>query len=80
MAPPKKVETSQSVRQPRVRTRSRVQLEEGEQQSLEIVNIDEIPSPDKTLVNPTPVVEETQQTTPEGMNIDRPSEVQEQQN
>jgi hypothetical protein len=46
----------------------------------EIVNVDEIPSPDTTPVNPTPIVEETQQPTPEGMNIDRPTEVQEQQN
>jgi hypothetical protein len=31
-------------------------------------------------VNPTPIVEETQQPTPEGMNIDIPTEVQEQLN
>jgi hypothetical protein len=31
-------------------------------------------------VNPTPVVEETQHSSSEGMNIDRPSEVQEEQN
>jgi hypothetical protein len=80
MAPPKQEEASQSARQPRVRTRSWVQLEEGEQQPPEIVNVDEIPSPDTTPVNPTPVVEETQQPTPEGTNIDRPTEVQEQQN
>jgi hypothetical protein len=70
MAPPKQAEASQSARQPRVRTRSQVQLEEGEQQPSEIVNVDEIPSPDTTPVNPTPVVEETQQPTPEGTNVD----------
>jgi hypothetical protein len=34
MAPPKQAEASQTARQPRVRTRSWVQLEEGEQQPL----------------------------------------------
>jgi hypothetical protein len=80
MAPPKQAEASQSARPTRVKTRSWVQLEESEQQPSEIVNVDEIPSPDTTPVNPTPIVEETQQPAPEGMNIDRPTEVQEQQN
>jgi hypothetical protein len=43
-----------------------------------IVNIDEIPSPDTTPVNPTHVVEETQQPTAEDMNIDMSAETQEQ--
>jgi hypothetical protein len=80
MEPPKQAEASQSARQPWVRTRSRVQLEEGEQQPPEIINVDKIPSPDTTLMNPTPVVEETQQPTPKGMNVDTPTEAQEQQN
>jgi hypothetical protein len=33
-------------------------MEEGEQQQLQIVNVNEIPSPDTTPVNPTPIVEE----------------------
>jgi hypothetical protein len=80
MAPPKQEEASQTTRQPRVRTRSQVQLEEGEQNSLEIINIDEIPSPDTTPVNPTLVVEKSQQPTPEGTSIDTPTGEQGQQN
>jgi hypothetical protein len=80
MAPPKKEETSQTARHSRVRTRAQVQSEEGEQQPPEIVNIDKIPSPDTTPMNPIPMVEETQQPTPEGMNVDMPAEEQEQQN
>jgi hypothetical protein len=53
-------------------------LEEGEQQSSVVINVDEIPSPDTTLVNPTPIMEETQKPAPEDMNIDRPVEIQEQ--
>jgi hypothetical protein len=60
MAPPNQAEESQSARPTKVKTRSWVQLEESEQQLPEIVNIDEIPSPNTTPVNPTPVVEETQ--------------------
>ena len=57
MEPPQQVEAGQSAKQPIVRTKSWVQLEEGEQQPLEIINVDEIPSPDTTPVNPTPVME-----------------------
>jgi hypothetical protein len=32
-------------------------MEEGEQQLLEIVNVDEIASPDTTPVKPTPILE-----------------------
>jgi hypothetical protein len=60
MVPPKQEEASQTARQPSVRTKARVQLEEGKQQPLEVVNVDKIPSPDTTTVNPTPMVEETQ--------------------
>jgi hypothetical protein len=47
---------------------------------LEIINVDEIPSPDTTPVNPTPILEETQQPAPEGTNIDISEELQEPQN
>jgi hypothetical protein len=67
-------------RHSRIRTRAQVQSQESEQQPPEVVNVDEIPSPDTTPVNPTPMVEETQQPTPEGMNVDMPAEAQEQQN
>jgi hypothetical protein len=52
-------------------------MEESEQQSSEIVNVDEIPSPDIEPVNPTPILEEIQQREPEGMSKDIPAEVQE---
>jgi hypothetical protein len=78
MAPPKQAEAIQSARQPRVRTRSRVQLEERKQQPSEIINVNKIPYPDTTPVNPTLVVEENQQPASKGMNIDRPTELQEQ--
>jgi hypothetical protein len=64
MAPPKQAEASQTARKPELEPGHEVQLEEGEQQPPEIVNVDEIPSPDTTPVNPTPIVEETQQPTP----------------
>jgi len=55
-------------------------LELGKQKSLEVFNVNEIPSLDTTLVNPTTVVEEIQQPTPKGKNIDRPTEVLEKPN
>jgi hypothetical protein len=61
MAPPKQEETSQTAKRTRVQTRSRGPAEEGEQQSPEIVDIDEIPSLEMTSVNTTPILEETQQ-------------------
>jgi hypothetical protein len=42
-----------------------------------MVNVDKIPSPDTTLMNLMPIVEETQQPKPEGTNIDITTEVQE---
>jgi hypothetical protein len=80
MAPPKQAEASQTTRKTRVQTRSRGQAEEGEQQPSEIVNVDEIPSPDTTPVNPTPILEEIQQPTLEGTSQEIPVEVQEPQN
>jgi hypothetical protein len=80
MAPPKQVEASHATKQPRVRTKAWIQLEEGEKELSEIINGDEIPSPDTTLMNPTPMVEEAQKPTLEGMNIDMPTETQEKQN
>jgi len=55
-------------------------LEEGEKKSLEIFYVDGIPSLDTIPVNPTLIVEETQQPTLEGTNIGRPIEVHEQHN
>jgi hypothetical protein len=52
-------------------------VEEGEQKPSEIVNVNEIPSPNTTPVNPTPILEETQHPTPEVTSIDIPVEVQE---
>jgi hypothetical protein len=66
---PSKKKRARPTRKTRVQTRSRGQVEEGEQQPSEIVNVDEIPSPETTPVNPTPIVEEIQQPTPEGMSI-----------
>jgi hypothetical protein len=74
MAPPKQAESTQTARHSRVRTRAQVQSEEGKQQPPEIVNIDEIPSPDTTPINPTTVVEEIQQLAPEGINVDMMTE------
>jgi hypothetical protein len=48
-------------------------LEEGEHQPPKIINVDEIPSPDTTPVNPTPMVEETQQPATKGMNVYMPA-------
>jgi hypothetical protein len=80
MAPPKKAEARQTIRQPRFITMAWVQLEEGEEKLLEIINVNEIPSPDITPVKPTPVVEETKQSTPKGMNVDILAEAREKHN
>jgi hypothetical protein len=55
-------------------------LEEGEQPPLKVINFNEIPSLDTTLVNPTPMVEENQTLAMEDMNIDMLVETQEQKN
>ena len=76
MAPPKQAELTQTTRHSRFRTRAQVQSQESEQQPPEVVNVDEIPSLDTTPVNPTPILEETQQTTPTSMDMDMPEEGQ----
>jgi hypothetical protein len=73
MAPPKQAEASQTTRKTRVQTRSRGQAEEGEQQPPEVINVDEIPSPETIPVQPTPILEEIQQPTVEAMNVDTPA-------
>jgi hypothetical protein len=80
MAPPKKFEAIQTTIKTRVHTRSRVHVEEGEQQPLEIVNVKKLPSLDIAPVNPIPILEETQHPKTEGTNIDIPEEIQEPQN
>ena len=60
-APPKSVEPSQTARPTKVQTRSQGPLKENKQHQLEIIDIDEIPSPEIPLVNSTPILEEIQQ-------------------
>jgi hypothetical protein len=79
MAPPKQAEASQSARPTRVQTRSRGPLEEDKPQQPEIVDIDEIPSPETIPVNPTPILEEIQQPEVEAMKVDTPAAAQEPQ-
>jgi hypothetical protein len=80
MAPPKSVEPGQTTRPTRVQTRSRGPLEENEQQQPEIIDIDEIPSPEIPPVNSTPILEEIQQPQPEELKEDTQAEAQEPQN
>jgi hypothetical protein len=80
MAPPKPTEPGQTARPTRVQTRSRGPLEENEQQQPEIVDIDEIPSPEMIPVNSTPILEEIQQPQAEAMKEDTPAATQEPQN
>jgi hypothetical protein len=80
MAPPKPAEAGQTTRPTRVQTRSRGPLEENEQQQPEIVDIDEIPSPEMIPVNSTPILEEIQQPQAEAMKEDMPAVAQEPQN
>jgi hypothetical protein len=80
MAPPKLAEPGQTARSTRVQTRSRGPLEENEQQQPEIVDIDEIPSPEEIPVDSTPILEEIQQPQAEAMEQDTPAVVQEPQN
>jgi hypothetical protein len=58
MAPPNLTKPIQTVRPTRVQTRSRGIWEENNQQSPEIVDIDEIPSPEDIPVKSTPIQEE----------------------
>jgi hypothetical protein len=77
MAPPKQGEPIQRTRQPQVKTRAQTQSQESEQQPSpppEVINVDEIPSPDTTMGSPTHIEEETQQIAPTGMDIDMSEE------
>jgi hypothetical protein len=47
-------------------------MEHEPTKTAEFINLDEIPSPNMEPASPTPVVEETQQTTLVGMDIDMP--------
>jgi hypothetical protein len=47
-------------------------VEEGEQQSWEIVDIDKIPSPEMIPVNPTLILEEIQQLESKAMKATTP--------
>jgi hypothetical protein len=67
MAPPKSVELGQTTILTRVQTRSRGLLEENEKQEQEIVNINDIPSPEIPPVNSTSILEEIQQ--PQGEDL-----------
>jgi hypothetical protein len=80
MAPPKLAEPSQTVRPTRVQTRSRGTREENDQQPPEIVDIDEIPSPEDIPVESTPIQEEIPQPQVETMKEDTPEAAQEPQN
>jgi hypothetical protein len=73
MEPSKQAEAIQTSRKTRVQTRSWGHVKEGEQQLPKIVNVDEIPSPETTPMHSTPIVEEIQQPTLEGMNKEIPT-------
>jgi hypothetical protein len=51
-------------------------LEESEQQQPDIVDIDEIPSPQMILVNSTPILEEIQHPEAVAMKVDTPAATQ----
>jgi hypothetical protein len=80
MEPTKSAEPGQTAKPTRVQNRSRGPLEENEQQQLEIVDIDEIPSPKIPPVNSTPILEEIQQPQPEDLKEDTPATTQEPHN
>jgi hypothetical protein len=67
MAPPKLAEPGQIARSTRVQTRSWGPLEENEQQQPEIVDIDEILSPEEIPVKSIPILEEILQPQTEAM-------------
>jgi hypothetical protein len=54
-------------------------MEQEPTQTVEFINLDEIPSPNVEPASPTPMVEETQPTTMVGMDIDMPEMGQGQQ-
>jgi hypothetical protein len=83
MEPPKHGDLIQKTRKPRFRTKAQTQSHGSEQQPYplrEVINVEKIPSLDTTPRSPTLVVEETQQTTPTGMEINRPEEEKDRQN
>jgi hypothetical protein len=80
MAPPKPAEPGQTTRPTMVQTRSRGPLEENEQKQPEIIDINEIPSLEEILVNPTLILEEIQQPQAGTMKEDTPAETREPQN
>jgi hypothetical protein len=55
-------------------------LEENEQQQSEIIDINEIPSPEMILINSTLILEEIQQPEAEAMKVDTPAAAQQHQN
>jgi hypothetical protein len=75
MAPPKPTDASQTARETRVQTWSQEQLEGDEKQQPEIIDINEIPSPEMIAVNPTLIVEDIQQPQTEAMIEDTPAVV-----
>jgi hypothetical protein len=80
MAPPKQKEASQSVRPTRVKTRSRVHMEEGEQQPLEIINVRRNPISRHNTSEPNTYTGRNPTVGTKGTNIDISTEVQEQLN
>jgi hypothetical protein len=80
MTPPKLTEPSQIVRPTRVQTRSQGTREENEQRPLEIIDIDEIPSPEDVPVESTQIQEEILQPQEETMKEDTSVAAQELQN
>jgi hypothetical protein len=55
-------------------------MKEGEQKSLKIIDIDEIPSLETISMNPTPILEEIEQPEVEAMKVYTQAMVQEPQN
>jgi hypothetical protein len=75
MAPPKLGASIQACRKPRSNLIAPQQPQGSKQQPpqpTKFINLDEISSPNMEPGSPTPVVEETQQTTTVGMDIDMP--------
>jgi hypothetical protein len=80
MVPPKLAEPGHITKSTRAHTRLQGQPEESEQQPPEIVDIDEIPSPEEILVDSTPILEEASKPQIEAMEQDTPATSHEPQN
>jgi hypothetical protein len=80
MAPPNLTKPIQTVQPTRVQTRSRGIWEENNQQSSEIVDIDEIPSLEDIPVKSTPIQEEIPQPQVKTRKEDRSKAALEPQN